>query len=219
MRTALKSNSLHSDSQPNLVPRRPVAIIALHWGTALVGLAVVALILGRELADGKAMRALLLDGHRAFGALVLALTLARVAVRIRHHPLSESVDASAAHRLVIAAMHLALYGLLVAVPVLGWALTNAHGQPVSVFGLFALPSLLERDSDLADTLGDLHETAAWCLVGAVGLHVAAALWHHFVRRDPVLLAMLPHGDPAHLRRASPSPDLAAIPSESTEAST
>ncbi len=180
-----------ADSAPLPLMRRPAAIIAIHWATALVGVAVIALILAHEQAESKALRAWLLDGHRAFGALVIALTLARIAYRVRHHPLAESAAAAFAHRALIGLVHLSLYGLLLAVPMLGWALTSARGQAVSLFGVGTLPALIARDVDLGDTLADVHEWAAWSLLAMVGLHVAAALWHHFVRRDAVLLAMLP----------------------------
>lgn len=205
------------ESAPLPILRRPAAIIALHWATALVGVAVIALILAHEQAEGKALRAWLLDGHRAFGALVIALTLARIAFRVRHHPLAESAAAAFAHRALIGLVHLSLYGLLLAVPTLGWALTSARGQAVSLFGVGTLPALIARDLDLGDTLADVHEWAAWSLLAVVGLHVAAALWHHFVRRDAVLLAMLPG-------RASArpgTPDMLSAPTslshESTEA--
>lgn len=190
---ALSSNKdfPRPDSAPLPLMRRPAAIIALHWATALVGVAVVALILAHEQAESKALRAWLLDGHRAFGAIVIALTLARIAYRVRHHPLAESAAAASAHRALIGLVHLSLYGLLLAVPMLGWALTSARGQAVSLFGVGTLPALIARDVDLGDTLADVHEWAAWFLLAVVGLHVAAALWHHFVRRDAVLLAMLP----------------------------
>jgi cytochrome b561 len=210
MPAASKPAPSPSGTQHSSFLRRPGAIIALHWGTALIGAAVVALILLREQAEGKLLRAWLLEGHRAFGAMVLALTLARLAVRVRHHPLPELVAAATAHRIAIGAMHVALYALLVAVPLLGWVLSSARGQEVSLFGLMALPRLVGRDADLADTLCDAHEWVAWFLIAAVGLHATAALWHHFVRRDPVLLAMLPS-------RAGGLSEFPSTPSESTEA--
>lgn len=191
--------------QPQPAERHPIPVIVLHWATALIGLTVVVLALMHEFADGKLVRAVLLDGHRAFGVLVLALTLARLFFRVRHHPLPLAVSASLLHRIAIGTMHLALYGLLLAVPLLGWALTNAQGHTVSLFGLLRLPAVVEGDPDLADELGEIHEWAAWLLIGAVALHAAAALWHHFIRRDPVLLSMLPRG------RGMQSADIGGLP--------
>ena len=54
-----------------------------------------------------------------------------------------------------------------------------------------LPPLVAPDDELADTLADWHAWSAWSLVALIGVHAAAALWHHFVRRDGVLNSMLP----------------------------
>ena len=86
---------------------------------------------------------------------------------------------------------LAMYLLLLSLPVLGWLLTNARGQPVVLPGLGSLPVLLERDLDVADTLQLVHTWTAWILVSMVALHVGAAVWHHRIRRDGVLTAMWP----------------------------
>jgi len=81
--------------------------------------------------------------------------------------------------------------LLIALPVVGWALTSAHDIPLSFLGVIHLPKLVAADSELADNLERLHVWLAWGLLAAVAIHVAAALWHHFIRRDAVLDAMLP----------------------------
>jgi len=68
--------------------------------------------------------------------------------------------------------------------------SSAAGTPVHFFGL-TLPALVGEDEDLADTLQSLHVDAAWALLALVTLHLAAALWHHFVLRDHTLRMMLP----------------------------
>ena len=96
---------------------------------------------------------------------------------------------------IAALTHLALYLLLACVPLLGWTVSNALGQDVHCFG-FLLPAIAEANEDLADTLQKWHAIAAWSLLALGLVHAMAALWHHFVRHDQVLAAMLP-------RRASP----------------
>ena len=78
-----------------------------------------------------------------------------------------------------------------ALPVVGWVLTSAHGISLNLFGVVHLPQLVAADSELADTLSDYHVWLSWVLLALVVMHVGAALWHHFVRRDAVLKAMLP----------------------------
>jgi cytochrome b561 len=94
-------------------------------------------------------------------------------------------------RLAAKAGHAFLYLFLLALPLTGWLLTNAQGKAASFFGLFNLPMLVAKNRDLVDQLGDIHETGAWVFIALVGLHVGAALWHHFWRKDQVLRSMLP----------------------------
>jgi cytochrome b561 len=88
--------------------------------------------------------------------------------------------------------HLALYAFLIALPLLGWAATSAKGVTLRLFALAPLPGLVAPDPDLADALVDYHMWGAWALLALVAAHAFAALWHHFVRRDGVLAAMLPN---------------------------
>jgi cytochrome b561 len=132
----------------------------------------------------------LLEGHRHFGLFVLMLFLARVALRIRLGKLPHDAQVPKFVRIAAGLTHIALYALLLTLPLLGWALSNAEDKPVHLFGL-TLPALVSADEDLADTLQAWHLNAAWVLLGLVSLHVAAALWHHFVLRDETLRRMLP----------------------------
>lgn len=171
--------------------RRPLPVMILHWVTLLLMGVVLTAILVREGVEARALRAVLINVHKSAGVLVLATAVLRLFVRVTGRPLPAADDQPPLFRWLAGATHGVLYALMFAVPVLGWALSNAHGHPVGVFGLFTLPSLVQEDEDLGDLLGEAHETAAWALIGMVALHAAAALWHHFVRRDNVLRAMLP----------------------------
>ena len=86
--------------------------------------------------------------------------------------------------------HTILYSLMITQPVLGIGVTNAHNVKVSFLGLGKLPSLLPANSELANTLTHYHSLVAWVLLGAVVLHISAALIHHYVFKDEVLSVML-----------------------------
>jgi cytochrome b561 len=171
-------------------PRHSAKRVLLHWLTVLCLLLAAALILARDQVAGRALRVWLLEGHRNVGLCVLALFFARVALRFRPRRLIPADRSPRLLRWLAKLNHLALYALLLAQPLLGWALSDAQGKPVHLLGA-KLPALVRADEDLADALQGWHQCAAWLLLGLILLHVGAALWHHFVMRDGVLRRMLP----------------------------
>ncbi len=171
--------------------RHPTIVILLHWLTVALILAGVAFVLTREEVGARDLKQLLLEQHRSIGLLVLALVALRLLSRLWHWRSLVRHDLPWFLHLTSVAAHWGLYILLIATPLLGWALTNAHGQDASLFGLPALPPLVDTDLDLADTLADWHALSAWTLLGLIAAHALAALWHHYVRRDGVMNAMLP----------------------------
>jgi cytochrome b561 len=173
------------------VPKHHSATIALHWGTVLCLLLAVAAVLLRELTGDKIWRIVLLESHRQLGLLILMGVAARLYVRQRHGLQDHMQGLPWPMRLAATTVHWLLYGLLCGLPLLGWATSNAHNIGVRLFGLVPLPALAQADSELADVLSDYHILGAWVLLGMVSMHAAAALYHHFVRRDTVLWAMLP----------------------------
>jgi len=123
---------------------------------------------------------------------VLALMLPRLAWRVFASVGSLHKTMSPRTRVVAALGHYALYSTTVALPVLGWLTANAYGQTLRLFGLMPLPMLMARDRELGYGLQDWHVDAAWVLLALVLGHVAAALWHHYIRRDNVLRSMQPY---------------------------
>jgi cytochrome b561 len=161
----------------------------LHWLTALSLLAVATTALIRDEVASRLARQWLLEGHRHLGLLILVLAALRIALRLRRQTHPRPAQAPAM-RIATWLTHAALYAALLALPLLGWALSDAAGKPPHLFGL-ALPALAAEDDDLADRLLAWHQDLAWVLLVLVSLHIAAALWHHFIRRDDVLRAMWP----------------------------
>ena len=87
--------------------------------------------------------------------------------------------------------HWALYALMIGLPVLGWLTLSAKGEPIPFFGA-ELPPLIGKNTALAKTLKYVHETLATAGYFVIGVHAAAALYHHYVRRDNTLRLMLPN---------------------------
>ena len=182
-----------SASASRAIERHPLITRVLHWATAVILVVSVSAILYRETIEHKTLRQVLMELHRQLGLLVLLLLVARVAVRSVKGLVNHAPGPSAARRRAATVAHWSMYGVIAGLVLLGWALCNAHAIHLRLFGVIPLPDLVAADSDLADTLSDYHIWAAWVLLSLVVPHVLAALWHHYIRRDGVLTAMLPGG--------------------------
>ena len=172
-----------------MTQRYPGALVLIHW--LMVPLMIGAFILGEMMEDlprGPEKQAVL-GWHILAGLMVAALLIPRLLIRGQGvPPLPNRVPPWQA--LLAKAVHVALYGTMVALPILGLVAIAAGTRNVSVLGLFQLPSVLP--------LGWLHEGAE-VVHGAVAkiflvtmvIHVAAALWHAVLRRDGLVGRMIP----------------------------
>lgn len=165
--------------------------IALHWSTVLALVVSVLAVLWRLAIEDEGLRTLLLNVHRQLGLFVLVALALRLLVRAIIGLADHAGEMHALLRWAARLAHVGLYALLLVLPLLGLAASHAHAVDVTLFGLIRLPSLVADDPDLADALTDYHLWAAWGLLFLVVAHAGAAVWHHRVRRDGVLVAMLP----------------------------
>ena len=165
--------------------------IALHWLIVLQLIAVYACInLTDFFPENSDPRQALLMWHYMLGLSVLAVAVLRVANRLSG-PVPEALPGIPRWQNAVASVtHLALYALLLAMPVLGWLTLSASGQPIPFFGA-TLPPLIGPDKTLAHQIEKIHETLGVVGYYLIGLHVAAALFHHYLRRDGTLQRMLP----------------------------
>jgi cytochrome b561 len=163
----------------------------LHWLIAAIILLQFGLALSMASVCAGNETDLLINLHFAFGVLVVPLVLLRLAWRLTH-PVPLAMDNVPLWQERLAeSTHWLIYVLLLISPFLGWIAANARGFGVSFFGLFALPTLLASDRALGGLLGTIHQWTSYALLGIVGLHVLAALYHHFLLRDETLRRMLP----------------------------
>lgn len=163
----------------------------LHWAMALVILTAwaVAIVMG-DMPRGPDKVQMILF-HKSLGVTVIALLLLRIVWRAASPPPAPSVQGGPWLHRAAAAGHLALYALMLAVPVVGVALSQAEGRAVTAWGLVTLPTLLGENKELAHTLEELHEVLGNGILALAGLHAAAALVHQYVLKDGVLSRMLP----------------------------
>jgi cytochrome b561 len=133
----------------------------------------------------------LINLHMSFGVLVMAVVLIRMLLRYAY-PVAAAVANTPPWQQTLARVtHWMLYGLLLVLPILGWAAASARNWTVRLFDLVTLPRLLPADARIGFVAGDVHVVLSWVLLGLVGFHVAAGLYHYFVLRDRVLQRMLP----------------------------
>ena len=164
----------------------------MHWLMLLLLICVyVAINLHDLAAKGSALRADLKTWHFIFGLSVLALVVMRLAARLSAGPAPGIAPALPVWQQRLAAlMHVALYVFMIVMPVLGWLTLSSKGDPIMLFGLH-LPSLIGPDKALSKSIQEIHETIGTIGYYLIGLHAAAALFHHYLMRDNTLRRMLP----------------------------
>lgn len=169
-----------------------------HWIMALTILGTTALMYYivnfPDLVDDTAQRAeyaRLLKHHKSLGLVILFLVAFRFSWnRWRTRPPLPSGMTATQVRASTSVHSLIYLGMLI-VPLLGWSASMTYGARTHFFGLFELPVLLPKNVEWANILQPAHIWAAWGMLTLVGLHLIAALWHHFIRRDATLVQMLP----------------------------
>ena len=166
----------------------------MHWLTAGLMLSAFVLAFSIDLATSRAAHIAFLQLHRSVGLTIWVVTLVRLAWRNFVEYPDWPEDMSQTMRVAAWASEYALYALLLAQPILGILQTNAHGDHVNLFFIGQLPALIEKNLPLAQQLLSVHKAVGFSLLGLIALHVSAALFHHFWRRDDTLTAMLPAAD-------------------------
>lgn len=165
--------------------------IGLHWLMLLLFIGVYGTIELRELFEkGSDLREGLKTWHFMLGMLVFVLVWPRIAARLSGPTPAIQPEPVAWQQLSAKLLHLALYVLMIAMPISGWLLLSAAGKPIPFFGL-ELPALISENKDLAKQIKELHELFGTAGYFLIGLHALAALQHHYMVRDNTLTRMLP----------------------------
>lgn len=165
--------------------------IGLHWLMVLLIAAVYACIELREnFPKGSDIREGLKAWHFMLGLCVLVLVAIRMLARLTHTTPLIDPTPSKWQGLFAQLMHLALYALMVGMPLLGWLTLSAQGKHIPFFGL-ELPALVAESKPIAEWAKEIHEAGGTIGYLLIGLHAVAALFHHYVVRDNTLQRMLP----------------------------
>lgn len=169
----------------NTLDRYGIIGQVLHW---VVVLGIIANYFIAEAAEDEEAGGLM-GLHRSVGITILALAVLRLLWRLVDRTPPWPADMPAHERVIARTVHAVFYVLLFALPVTGWMISSAEGDPVRWFGLVELPGLSVGASE--DALEELHEVLFNVLFALAVLHALAALKHHFWDGDRVLRSMLP----------------------------
>ena len=164
---------------------------ALHW--LIVALLIVQFILAWTMPDIRRDTPVttLIGLHFTFGVIILAVAVLRLAVRLVRGAPPPEAGIPGWQETSSQIVHWLLYALLLIVPLLGWINADWRGMPVALFG-YEMPHLIAARAAGWQWTGDVHGLLAnYVMLALVGIHVAAALYHHVVMGDGVLRRMLP----------------------------
>ena len=156
-----------------------------HWISAILLLITWAMMLLYTNLDNKVYIGL----HKAFGVSLLFWMIARVINRVftRAPP---PVAMPKWQMLLSQLSHFALYALLIAMPIAGLLMSVYGGRPVDIFGLFQIPVFVTPDRGLARLYNDWHTDIIWPMIIAFTImHIGAALYHQFVKKDNLMSRM------------------------------
>ena len=163
---------------------------ALHW---LMALLILMQAVGGWVIDEMERSPLKVDAmtaHKSLGITLLLLLLVRLLWRWTHTAPPPPQGSKPWEILAARLSHIALYLLMIAVPVSGWLSASTSIVPWKLWWLVPWPRIAGPSKDLHELAEELHEGLIWALVAVLALHVTAALYHHFVKHDPVLRRML-----------------------------
>lgn len=169
--------------------------IILHW--------IIALLIIGQLIGGRVMMAMdpaplkyeIFQLHKSFGLIILMLSLLRLAWRLTHRPPPLPEGMKPVERLGAKLSHIGFYVLMIGIPLAGWILVSASTRQITtkIFKVITWPDFpgVTRSEGLETIMKDVHEYMAYAAIALILLHVGAALKHHFVNKDHVLIRMLP----------------------------
>jgi cytochrome b561 len=169
--------------------RHTALIRVLHWLTAV--LVFTMLMIGFVMVNSLEDYARLVMVHKSLGVVILVVVLVRIVNRLTHRAPALPATVGSIERKLVVATELSLYALLVAQPLVGWAMVSASGRPVVVFGSVRLPPIAPFGAELFSVLRQAHSLIALALVVAIAAHVSAVLLHTLALRDGMLSRMTP----------------------------
>ncbi len=129
--------------------------------------------------------------HKTIGVVALVLVVGRLIWRFMSPPPPLPTETPALEKWAAHGTHFLIYAAIVIIPVSGWLMSSAAPFPNLIIGDIQLPALIEQNEEASKFWSTVHYWAGRALIALLALHVSAALFHHFVRKDQILRRMLP----------------------------
>jgi cytochrome b561 len=161
----------------------------LHWTMAAMVLTMLGI--GVSMVVSLANYHVLVSIHRPLGIAILILVVVRFVNRLVYRPPPFPATMSRAERLAATASEFMMYGLMFALPLVGWGMLSAARYPIVLFGSVDLPFMLPHDAMLYALLRRTHTILAYLFFVTFVAHFGAILFHTLVVRDGMLQRMLP----------------------------
>ncbi|EIJ44219.1 cytochrome B561 [Beggiatoa alba B18LD] len=163
--------------------------ITLHWLIALLLFGLLGLGFYMSNLPLSPEKLQLYSWHKWIGVTVFFLACFRLAWRMTHPAPALPAgmkwwEIYAAH-----AVHILLYGLMLAIPLSGWLMSSAAGFPVVYFGVLPLPDLVSKNTELRELFGAIHGSLNFLLIALIVLHIGAAIKHQWIAKDNLLKRM------------------------------
>lgn len=164
----------------------------LHWivAAAVIPMIFAGLVMTTEGLPRALGNALFLF-HKNLGVILIPVILLRLVWRLTHPAPPLPPQLPRWQRLAARVSHVALYALLVILPLSGFVRVRAGGFPIEMLDALGAGPWLPRSDQLAELAQTLHHRAAFLLIAVLAIHVAAAAHHALIRRDGVWQRMWP----------------------------
>ena len=162
-----------------------------HWTVALLVAILVPIGLAMTRTGEGAFTNALYELHKSFGILIFIVMLARAAYRLVHGAPPPAPGLSRLELAVSKAVHVALYALLLVMPISGYVGVSMCCAPVNLFWTWPVPLSFSGSEATVKMILGWHGTASYVLIGLFILHMACVMNHAMVRRDGLLARMWP----------------------------
>lgn len=174
-----------------LTPRRQFTVFSrlLHWTMAAMVLTMLGL--GTAMVVSLADYHVLVSIHRPLGIAILLLVVIRFANRLLNPLPPFPATMSRLERLAATASEYTMYGLMFALPLVGWGMLSAADYPIVLFRSVHLPAILPHNIMLYAVLRKTHTVLAYLFFLMFLAHLSAILWHELIVRDGLFLRMAP----------------------------